>query len=119
MPRTSRRTSVFSESVIRAMSRVAVQHNAINLAQGFPDWDPPAALVQAAKDAMDAGRHQYAVTWGSPELRTALGAKLERFMGMPVDAGSELVVCCGATEAMMVAMMTVCAPGDKVALFPP
>ncbi|MBC8040280.1 MAG: aminotransferase, partial [Opitutaceae bacterium] len=64
MPRTSRRTSVFTESLIREMSRVAAQHGAINLSQGFPDGDPPAALVQAAKDAMDAGRHQYAVTWG-------------------------------------------------------
>jgi aspartate/methionine/tyrosine aminotransferase len=63
-------------------------HGAINLAQGFPDWDPPPALVQAAKDAMDAGRHQYAITWGAPELRTALAAKLTRFMGVPVDASA-------------------------------
>jgi aminotransferase len=119
MPKTSRRTSVFSESVIREMSRVAHRHGAINLAQGFPDWDPPAALVQAAKDAMDAGRHQYAVTWGAPELRQALGTKISRFMGVPVDADQELVVTCGATEAMMVAMMTVCDPGDKVGLFSP
>src|SRR5476651_2383300 len=119
MPRTSQRTSVFSESVIRGMSRIATQHNAINLAQGFPDWDPPAALVQAAKDAMDTHRHQYAITWGSPELRNALAAKLTRFMGIPIDAERELVVCCGATEAMMVAMMTVCDPGDKVGLFSP
>src|SRR5476651_117633 len=119
MPRTSKRTSVFSESVIRGMSRLATQHNAINLAQGFPDWDPPAALVQAGRDAMDAGRHQYAVTWGAPELRAALGAKLTRFMGLPIDAERELVVTCGATEAMMVAMMTVCDPGDKVGMFSP
>jgi len=119
MPRTSQRTSIFTESVIREMSRVAARHGAINLAQGFPDWDPPAALVQAAKDAMDAGRHQYAVTWGSPEIRAALAAKLTRFMGMPVDAERELVVCCGATEAMMVAIMTVCDPGDRVGLFSP
>ncbi len=119
MPKTSQRTSVFSESIIRAMSRVATQHGAINLAQGFPDWEPPATLVQAGKDAMDAGRHQYAVTWGSPELRQALGAKLTRFMGIPVDPDRELVVTCGATEAMMVAMMTVCDPGDKVGLFSP
>ena len=72
MPATSRRTAVFTESLIREMSRVAARHNAINLSQGFPDWDPPAALVQAAKDAMDAHRHQYAVTWGAAELRTAL-----------------------------------------------
>jgi aminotransferase len=119
MPPTSRRTSVFSESVIREMTRVAQRHGAINLAQGFPDFDPPAALIQAGKDAMDAGRHQYAITWGSAELRDALSAKLQRFMGVPVDAGSELVVTCGATEAMMVAMMTVCDPGDRVGLFSP
>lgn len=119
MPRTSQRTSVFTESLIREMSRVAARHGAINLAQGFPDWDPPTELVQAAKDAMDTHRHQYAVTWGSPELRTALGAKLNRFMGVPVDADRELVVTCGATEAMMVAMMTVCDPGDRVGLFSP
>ena len=119
MPRTSQRTAVFTESLIREMSRVATRYGAINLAQGFPDWDPPAELVQAARDAMDAHRHQYAVTWGSPELRAALGAKLTRFMGVPVDADRELVVTCGATEAMMVAMMTVCDPGDKVGLFSP
>ncbi|MEO6003212.1 MAG: aminotransferase class I/II-fold pyridoxal phosphate-dependent enzyme [Opitutus sp.] len=119
MPLTSKRTATFTESLIREMSRVAQRHGAINLAQGFPDWDPPAALVQAAKDAMDAGRHQYAVTWGSSELRTALGQKLERFMHVPVDAERELVVTCGATEAMMVAMMTVCDPGDRVGLFSP
>ena len=106
MPRTSRRTAVFTESLIREMSRVAARHGAINLAQGFPDWDPPAELVAAGKAAMDAHRHQYAVTWGSPELRGALGAKLTRFLGVPVDAERELVVTCGATEAMMVAMMT-------------
>jgi aminotransferase len=119
VPTTSRRTTRFTESLIREMSRVAARHNAINLAQGFPDWDPPAALVQAAKDAMDAGRHQYAVTWGAPELRTALAAKLTRCTGVPVDADRELVVTCGATEAMMVAMMTVADPGDKVGLFSP
>ena len=119
MPRTSQRTAVFTESLIREMSRVAQRHGAINLAQGVPDWDPPAALIQAAKDAMDAGRHQYAVTWGSAELRTALGQKLTRFLGVPVDPDRELVVTCGATEAMMVAMMTVCDPGDRVGLFTP
>ena len=119
MPRTSQRTAVFTESLIREMSRVAARHGAINLAQGFPDWDPPPTLIQAAKDAMDAHRHQYAVTWGSAELRTALAAKLTRFLGVPVDAERELVVTCGATEAMMVAMMTVCDPGDRVGLFSP
>jgi aminotransferase len=119
MARTSRRTAVFTESLIREMSRVASRHGAINLAQGFPDWDPPSELVQAGRDAMDAHRHQYAVTWGAPELRAALAAKLTRFMGVPVDPERELVVTCGATEAMMVAMMTVCDPGDRVGLFSP
>ncbi len=119
MPRTSQRTSVFTESLIREMSRVAARHGAINLAQGFPDWDPPAELIQAAKDAMDTHRHQYAVTWGSPELRSALGLKLTRFLETPVDPDRELVVTCGATEAMMVAMMTVCDPGDRVGMFSP
>jgi aminotransferase len=119
MPSTSRRTSVFTESLIREMTRVAQQHGAINLSQGFPDCDPPPALMQAAKDAMDAGRHQYAITWGAPELREALAAKLHRFTGLSIDPQRELVVTCGATEAMMVAMMTVCDPGDRVGLFSP
>jgi aminotransferase len=119
MPRTSKRTAVFSESVIREMTRVAQRHGAINLSQGFPDFDPPPELIQAGKDAMDAERHQYAITWGAPELRTALAHKLRRFTGLSVDPESELVVTCGATEAMMAAMMTVCDPGDKVGLFSP
>jgi aminotransferase len=119
MPATSRRTAQFTESLIREMTRVAQQHGAINLAQGFPDSDPPAAVIAAGKAAMDAGRHQYAITWGSPELRNALAAKLTRFTGLTVDPQRELVVTCGATEAMMVAMMTVCDPGDRVGLFSP
>jgi aminotransferase len=119
MPVTSRRTAAFTESLIREMTRVAQQHGAINLSQGFPETDPPAELIAAAKDAMDAGRHQYAVTWGSPELRHALAAKLQRHTGAAVDADRELVITCGATEAMMVAMMTVCDPGDRVGLFSP
>ena len=119
MPRTSLRTARFSESLIREMSRVAARHGAINLAQGFPDWDPPADLVAEGRAAMDAGRHQYAVTWGSPELREALAEKVGRYTGRPVDPATELVVTCGATEAMMVAMMTVCDPGDRVGLFSP
>ncbi len=119
MPSTSRRTATFTESLIREMTRVAQRHGAINLSQGFPDRDPPPGLIQAAKDAMDAGRHQYAITWGSPELRTALARKLLRFTGVTVDPERELVVTCGATEAMMVALMTVCDPGDRVGLFSP
>lgn len=119
MPVTSRRTARFTESLIREMTRVAQQHGAINLSQGFPDCDPPASLVRAAQDAMVAGRHQYAITWGAPELRDALASKLHRFTGLRVDPLRELVVTCGATEAMMVAMLTVCDPGDRVGLFSP
>jgi len=119
MPRTSRRTALFAESMIREMTRVAQRHGAINLAQGFPDFDPPRELLEAGRAEMDAGHHQYAITWGAPPLRIALAEKLNRFTGMPVDPESQLVVTCGATEAMMVAMMTVCDPGDSVGLFSP
>ena len=111
--------SATGTTIFTVMSALATQHNAINLSQGFPDGDPPAALVQAAKDAMDAGRHQYAVTWGAPELRDALAAKLTRCTGLPVDPLSELVVTCGATEAMLAAVMTVCDPGDRIGMFSP
>jgi aminotransferase len=119
MPTTSQRTARFTESVIREMTRVALECGAINLAQGFPDSDPPTALIEAAKAAMDAHRHQYAITWGSPELRSALAAKIARFSDRPVNPELELVVTCGATEAMMVSMLTVCDPGDRVGLFSP
>jgi len=119
MPRTSRRTGRFSESVIREMTRVALQHGAINLAQGFPDFDPPAELLEEARAEMGRGHHQYAVTWGAPPLRAALAEKITRCAGVAVDPDANLVVTCGATEAMMVAMMTVCDPGDRVGLFSP
>src|SRR5258708_6733574 len=119
MPATSKRTSVFTESLIREMTRVAIRHNAINLSQGFPDFDPPPELLAAAKAEMDGSNHQYAVTWGAAPLRAALAKKITRFTGIQTDPDSNLVVTCGATEAMMVAMMTVCDPGDKVGLFSP
>jgi len=119
MPRTSRRTALFAESLIREMTRVAQKCGAINLAQGFPDFDPPRELLDAAKAEMDAGHHQYAITWGAPPLRQALAEKLTRFTGLRVDPETDLVVTCGATEAMMVSMMTVCDPGDRVGLFSP
>jgi aminotransferase len=119
MPATSRRTSRFTESVIREMTRVAQTHGAINLAQGFPDFDPPRELLDAARAEMGAGHHQYAVTWGALPLRQALAEKLRRDTGLTVDPDTHLVVTCGATEAMMVAMMTVCNPGDKVGMFSP
>jgi aspartate/methionine/tyrosine aminotransferase len=119
MPSTSQRTSLFSESVIRRMTRVATAHGAINLSQGFPDFDPPQALLQAAVRAAQQGPHQYALTWGAPNFRAALARKLSRFMGLAVEPETNLVVTCGSTEAMMVAMMTACNPGDKVIVFSP
>lgn len=119
MPTTSQRTSRFTESVIRRMTRVANTHGAINLSQGFPDFDPPEALLQAVERAARQGPHQYAVTWGAPNFRAALARKLSRFTGLAVDPEANLVVTCGSTEAMMAAMITACNPGDKVIIFSP
>ncbi len=119
MPTTAQRLSVFSESVIRATTRLANQHGAINLSQGFPDFDPPEVLLEGLERATRGPFHQYAVTWGSPRFRTALAKKISHFSGLEVDSESELVVTCGSTEAMMVAMMTACNPGDKVIVFSP
>lgn len=119
MPRTSRRTSVFTESLIREMTRVAAQHGAINLSQGFPDFNPPQVVLDAAKAEMDGTNHQYAVTWGAAPLRQALARKLTRFTGLACDPDRHLIVTCGATEAMMVAVMTVADVGDKIGLFSP
>ncbi len=119
MPIPSTRVTRFTESVIRGMTRLAVRHNAINLSQGFPDFDPPAALLAAAEKAARLGPHQYAVTWGAPDFRAALAEKQSRFMGLPIDPERNIVVTCGSTEAMMVAMMTACNPGDKVIVFSP
>ena len=119
MPSTSERTSHFTESVIRRMTRVANEHGAINLSQGFPDFDPPEVLLQAAERAGRKGPHQYAVTWGAPNFRQALARKQSRFMELSLDPDAHFVVTCGSTEAMMVAMMTACNPGDKVIVFSP
>ena len=113
------RLSYFTESVIRGMTRLANEHGAINLSQGFPDFDPPPALTEALERCGRDGPHQYAVTWGAPLFREALARKQARFMGLQLDPDRNLVVTCGSTEAMMVAMMTVCNPGDKVVVFSP
>ncbi len=119
MPQTSHRTSTFTESVIRRMTRVAHQHGAINLSQGFPDFDPPESLLKAAERTAREGPHQYAITWGAQDFRAALAKKQSRFIGLPLNADENFVVTCGSTEAMMVAMMTACNPGDKVIVFSP
>jgi aminotransferase len=119
MPRTSGRLDHFTESVIRRMTRVANAHGAVNLSQGFPDFDPPEILLQAAERTGREGPHQYAVTWGAANFRAALARKQSRFTGLPIDPEEHVVVTCGSTEAMMVAMMTACDPGDKVIVFSP
>src|SRR5215475_11053279 len=119
MPQTSQRTGSFRESVIRGMTRLANQCGAINLSQGFPDFDPPEPVLRAAERAARNGPHQYAVTWGAPNFRAALARKQSRFMQLSLDADEHIVVTCGSTEAMMVAMMTACNPGDKVIVFSP
>lgn len=119
MPPTAHRLEGFTESVIREMTRVADEYGAINLSQGFPDFDPPQALVEAAVQALHDGYHQYAVTWGAPNFRRALAEKQRGFMGLDLDPDAHITVTCGSTEAMMTAMMTVCNPGDKVIVFSP
>ena len=119
MPTTSHRVGRFTESVIRRMTRVAMECGAVNLSQGFPDFDPPEELRRALEKTAHAGPHQYAVTWGAPGFRRTLARKQARFTGLPIDPDQNLVVTCGSTEAMMAAMMTACNPGDKVVVFSP
>lgn len=119
MPVLSKRLEYFTDSVIRRMTRIANTYGAVNLSQGFPDFDPPAELKNALKQAAEGSIHQYAVTWGALNFREALARKQSRFMGIPVDPDTQVVVTCGSTEAMMAAMMTVSNPGDKVVVFSP
>ncbi|MDR0671781.1 MAG: pyridoxal phosphate-dependent aminotransferase, partial [Oscillospiraceae bacterium] len=114
----SARTAGFTDSVIRRMTRIAQRYGAINLSQGFPDFDPPRALLDALARA-DTLPHQYSVTWGAQNFREALAVKQSRRMGFAIDPDAEIVVTCGSTEAMMAAMMTVVNPGDKVVVFSP
>ena len=118
-PRTSQKASRFTESVIREMTRLAHRHNAVNLSQGFPDFPAPAALKQAASDAIFADINQYAVTWGAPALRQAIAADFNRRHDAAIDPDRHLTVCCGSTEAMMATMMAIIDPGDEVIVFEP
>lgn len=119
MPATAQRLSHFTESVIREMTRVASQYDAINLSQGFPDADPPQPVIEAAVKAMQQGPHQYAITWGAANFRQALVEKQQQWMGIDLNSDEHVVVTCGSTEAMIVALMTVCDPDDKVIIFSP
>ncbi len=113
------RTASFTESVIREMTRLAMEHGAVNLSQGFPDFPAPEEVKQAAKDAIDADLNQYPITWGEPEFRGAIAAHYERWYGMEVDQHRQLVVTCGSTEAMMASLLGIIDPGDEVVIFEP
>src|SRR5688572_22412896 len=113
------RTASFTESVIREMTRVAQQHGAINLAQGFPDFPMPEAMKDAACAAIHGDINQYAVTWGAPALRVAIMEHYRRFYGMAVDPDREVTVTCGATEAMASVFLALVDPGDEVIVLEP
>ena len=119
MKQLSERTKTFTDSVIRRMTRVSLQYNAINLSQGFPDFEPPKAILDRLAEVSHEDFHQYAITWGAQNFREALAAKQSKLMGRTIDPNGEIVVTCGSTEAMMAAMMTVANPGDKVIVFSP
>ena len=119
MPQLSTRTSTFTDSVIRRMTRISNQYGGINLSQGFPDFDPPRELTDRLAQLAPNGPHQYAVTFGAQNFREALSRKQAHFSGITYDPNSEICITCGSTEAMMAAMMSVCNPGDKVVIFSP
>ncbi len=119
MQELSRRTSRFTDSVIRRMTRVSMKYDAINLSQGFPDFDPPAAITERLAEVARKGPHQYAITWGAPNFRAALATKQAPRMQMDIDPETQIVVTCGSTEAMMCSVMTVTNPGDRVVIFSP
>jgi aspartate/methionine/tyrosine aminotransferase len=109
----------FTESVIREMTRHAMQYGAVNLAQGFPDFPAPAEIKQAAQDAIAADVNQYAITWGAKNLRNAVARQMQEWQGIEVDPEKEIVVCCGSTEAMIATLLAVCNKGDEVVVFEP
>ncbi|MFZ0799450.1 MAG: aminotransferase class I/II-fold pyridoxal phosphate-dependent enzyme [Terriglobales bacterium] len=109
----------FTESVIREMTRQAMQYNAVNLAQGFPDFSAPAEIKRAAQEAIGADVNQYAITWGAKSLRGAIARQMREWQGIEVDPEKEVVVCCGSTEAMIATLLAVCNKGDEVVVFEP
>ena len=115
----SDRTNTFTDSVIRRMTRISNRYGAVNLSQGFPDFEPPREILERLAEVSREDFHQYSITWGAQNFREALAAKQSRFMGIPIDPNRHIVTTCGSTEAMMAAMMTVANPGDKVVIFSP
>jgi aminotransferase len=118
-PPVSQRSTRFTESVIREMTRLCLQHDGVNLAQGFPDFPAPDALKEEAARAVRADVNQYAITWGAKRLRDALVAKAERFTGLAWDPETEVTVCCGSTECMAATLLALVDPGDEVIVFEP
>ena len=119
MQKLSERTASFTDSVIRRMTRISLQYDAVNLSQGFPDFDPPKEILDRLAQVAYEDYHQYSITWGAQDFREALAAKQSHYMGRTIDPNSEIVATCGSTEAMMAAMMTVTNPGDKIVIFSP
>jgi aspartate/methionine/tyrosine aminotransferase len=115
----SDKVSLFTESVIREMTRQAMLHGAINLAQGFPDFPAPAEIKKAAQEAIEADVNQYAITWGAKSLRGAVARQMQTSHGVPVDPEKQVTVCCGSTEAMISTLLAVCNAGDEVVVFEP
>lgn len=115
----SGRVANFTESVIREMTRQALEHGAVNLSQGFPDFPAPDEVKRAAQEAIAADVNQYAITWGAKNLRAAIARQMEAWQGLRVDPEREVTVCCGSTETMISTLLAVCSPGDEVVLFEP
>jgi aminotransferase len=118
-PALSAKAARFTESVIREMTRMAIQYQAINLSQGFPDFPAPAEIKRAAQDAIAADINQYAITWGSKNLRLSIAEKFAATTGISIDTEREITVCCGSTESIMASMMAIINPGDEVVVFEP
>lgn len=119
MQKLSERTAGFTDSLIRRMTRISLRYGAVNLSQGFPDFEPPREILDRLAQVAHEDFHQYSVTWGAQNFREALAEKQSRYMGFGIDPDAEIVTTCGSTEAMMAAMMTVTDPGDKVVIFSP
>lgn len=119
MKELSKRTKTFTDSVIRRMTRIANEYGAINLSQGFPDFDPPQEILNRLSEVAHEDFNQYAITWGAQNFRDALAKKQSKYMNLDLDSNKNIVVTCGSTEAMMAAMMSVCDPSDKVIVFSP
>jgi aspartate/methionine/tyrosine aminotransferase len=115
----SRKAQQFTESVIREMTRLAMEHGAINLAQGFPDFAAPTEVKEAAVSAVRADINQYAITWGASEFREAIAERFAKDTGLAIDPEREITVCCGATETMIASLLAVVDPGDEVVIFEP